>query len=368
LATCVHFTWLAQVGRIDMPLTMTITFALGGLYLGRLENRRSWHAFAYTSIGVGLLLKGPIAAVLPGVVVAASWLLRERRFDWRSSTLWWGVPLALSIAAPWYVWANLHTNNQLWEVFFWHHNVERGLGGAEALAAHPWWFYGVRAAVDLLPWSLVVPFALYWFIRERDWRTDDGAVMGLIWFGAIAIFLSFMRFKRADYLLPAYPGFALFLGACAERWWQTRSESESEAKTSSPALACAASSVVVLCAVGWLTYGLWLVPLEERMPPYRAIAEEIRGRTQKPVIFFRAESHLLAYHLGSPVATILEWENLEIWAARPFPVYIVMPEANAREWRRHLPDGSLEEVLRTADYMHGTRDRPLVVLRSRGGS
>jgi len=34
LASCVHFTWLARVGRIDMPLTTTITFALGGFYLG----------------------------------------------------------------------------------------------------------------------------------------------------------------------------------------------------------------------------------------------------------------------------------------------------------------------------------------------
>ena len=29
LATCLHFTWLARVGRIDMPLTLTITVALG---------------------------------------------------------------------------------------------------------------------------------------------------------------------------------------------------------------------------------------------------------------------------------------------------------------------------------------------------
>src|ERR1017187_2725047 len=40
LASCLHFTWLARVGRIDMPLTMTITFALGAFHLGDLGPHR----------------------------------------------------------------------------------------------------------------------------------------------------------------------------------------------------------------------------------------------------------------------------------------------------------------------------------------
>jgi hypothetical protein len=43
-----------------------------------------------------------------------------------------------------------------------------------------------------------------------------------------------------------------------------------------------------------------------------------------------------------------------------------MPEACAREWQEHLRTDALEEVLRTADYPGGQRDRPLVVFRSRG--
>src|SRR5437870_4866536 len=37
LASCLHFTWLARVGRIDMPMTAAITFALGAFHLGNLE-------------------------------------------------------------------------------------------------------------------------------------------------------------------------------------------------------------------------------------------------------------------------------------------------------------------------------------------
>ncbi len=83
-----------------------------------------------------------------------------------------------------------------------------------------------------------------------------------------------------------------------------------------------------------------------------------------PVIFFRAESHLLAFHVGRPLDTILEWENLDIWASRSFPVYFIMPPDCARDWSHHLTHGRLEEVFRTSDHSWGKRDRPLVVMRS----
>lgn len=373
VATCVHFTWLARVGRIDMPLTFTITLALGAFYIGNLPNaqRFCWHTLGYTALAMGILLKGPIAIVLPAVVAMVVWF-GHRSWNIHATSLWWGGPLMLTIALPWFIWANIQTNNKLWEVFVWYHNVERGLGGSEALAAHPWWFYGPRAAIDLLPWSLAAPTAIHVFVRNRDARTDGAAWLGLAWFGAMTIFLSLMRFKRADYLLPAYPGIAIFFGAMAERWWLARSSEPEAQARETVSLACASGSkqlhaislaiVLVGYASGWLVYASYFDRDIQR--PYEAIAREIRASTQGPVIFFRAESHVLAYHVGRPLDTILEWENLAIWAKKPFPVYFVMPEACAREWAEHLPADALVEVLRTTGYADG--DRPLVVLRNRG--
>lgn len=346
LASSVHFTWLARVGRIDMPLTMTITLALGAFHLGE----RSWQIFGYVGLALGVLLKGPIAIVLAGVVAISVWLVRDRRLHSRTS-LWWGVPLTLAVAAPWFVWANWATDNQLFEVFFWYHNVERGLGGAEALATHPWWFYGVRVGVDLLPWSLFVPLAIFLFVRKPDWRADGDAQLGLIWFGAILLFLSCMRFKRADYLLPAYPGLAIFLGAIGERCWHGTACSKKAVM--------AMASFMILYAGGWLTFHY---AFTDRTHEHRELAAEIRRQTGGPVIFFRAESHLLAYHLGSPVGTVLEWENLEKWTRKPRVVYYVMPEACATEALRRLP--ALEEFARLAE----SEGRVYVVMRTASSS
>ncbi len=368
LATCVHFTWLARVGRIDMPLASAIAISLFAFHVGNLADstrlrRFAWHFFGYSTLAAAVLLKGPIAIVLSGLVAGSIWMSqaksRSEFFAWlRETTLWWGLPLMLAIAVPWFVWANERTDNRLWEVFFWYHNVERGLGGADALASHPWWFYAPRIGVDLLPWVLIVPGALFVFVRNETIRNDAAARAGLIWFFSITLFLSCMQFKRADYLLPAYPGLAIFLGVCIEHKMR---ESEATRRR----LAILTGSLVCACVAGWVVYLHSFIPAEERAWPYRAIAREIREQTDGPVIFFRAESHVLMYHLGKPVDTILEWENLAIWAERSFPVYVVMPEACANQLDIHLPGGAFEPMLRTRDFATGKRDRPLIVMRNR---
>jgi 4-amino-4-deoxy-L-arabinose transferase-like glycosyltransferase len=344
LATCIHFTWMARVGRIDMPLTFALTVALGSFHLARTTMPgRGWFLLGFTALGAGMLLKGPIALVLAGAV----WLTQGRA-AWRAIP-WWGVPWTLALAAPWFLWANIETGGRLWDVFFWYHNVERGLGGSETLKAYPWWFYGPAGAIDLLPWSLALPLIGWAWLRRPDLRADPLARLGAGWLVAVLAFLSCMSFKRADYLLPAYPGFALLLGAAAERF----------------AIRRRVFGVVVLGAVlGWSWYNTWVVPSQENGWPYQRIAREIRAQTDRPVIFFRAESHVLAFHVGAPLDTILEWENLQWWVDRPFPVTIVMPEEEARAWPDHLGCGRLEEVLRTRDRMPGQRDHAVVVFRS----
>src|SRR5207245_6965649 len=81
------------------------------------------------------------------------------------------------------------------------------------------------------------------------------------------------------------------------------------------AFACA----IGLCLVGWWIYIDFIEPRYDDGRVYREFAAEIRRRTDQPVIFFRAEAHEVAFHVGRPLDTILEWENLDWWATRPFP-------------------------------------------------
>jgi 4-amino-4-deoxy-L-arabinose transferase-like glycosyltransferase len=349
LATFVHFTATARVGRVDMPLTFTVALALGGFLLGAREGKRRWFLLAYTALGFGLLVKGPIAVILPAMVVASSLAIGWRQIASNNIPLLlrsslWGIPWMLALAVPWYVVANWQTDNKVWDVFLWYHNVERALG-SDQLASHPAWFYFARLWIDWLPWSLLLPMALW---RPRSMSREHRCA--LLWWGAMLVFLSLMRFKRADYLTPAYPGAALFLGLCLDdKLAQVPARVGRSLKLGFAVL-------LALTCLGWLGYARW--EGDEGGPAQ--LAERMRQKTDGMVIFFRVEDHALAFHVGRPLDTILEWENLDIWASQPMPVYFVMSPECAAARREHLSQGELVEIER---WTHGLR-RPLVLLRN----
>jgi 4-amino-4-deoxy-L-arabinose transferase-like glycosyltransferase len=138
LVTAQHFTWIGRTGRIDLPLTFTVTAATLGLRSGVLR----WQIAGYLAIAAGVLLKGPIGAVLPTVILAAERLVRPQieqrnRFILRSTS--WGIPVVLGLTIPWFIAAHFHTNGEFTRLFFWYHHIQRATGGAETLATHPWW-------------------------------------------------------------------------------------------------------------------------------------------------------------------------------------------------------------------------------------
>ena len=355
LATALHYTWLARIGRIDMPLTLTTALALGGFYLAWIDRGVGWHRrgsllAAYLALAAGLLLKGPIGVALPVAVIAAWLLLRgEVPLPWqvtrwfklvRDSGLWWGVPLVLLLTVPCYAWANGQTGGEFLRVFLVHHNFERGFGGSELLRAHPWWFYGPHFLADFLPWSLLLPLAGWWFWQRRCWGHDPEAGFGLAWWAVIFLVLSAMRFKRADYLLPAFPGAALFLGCMVEQCC-TR-------QTFSRRLGMGFLGLLAAGVAGWWLYLDYDLRHNEPLRQSAGFAEEIRRQVPapQPVWFFRTEAHDLEFHVGRPLVVFVEWERLDALTAKAESAYVVMPARIAAEAPRFLRNGRLVEVLR----------------------
>jgi hypothetical protein len=244
----------------------------------------------------------------------------------------------LLLTLPWFVYANVQTDGEWFRVFFWHHNVERGLGTEEKLRSYPWWFYGPQLFGELLPWSLLLPGG-GWYLW-RHWRADPEARLGAVWLAAMLLLLSCMSFKRADYLLPACPGAALFLGCAVEQWYRTRPVRR---------LALAFAPVVLVTVACWLGYLFWAVPLIEETRTYRSFAQAIRRHSAEKILFFRTEAHTLALHVGQPLASLLEWENLDVWAGKREVTYVVLPAECLDEWPRQLSNGVLEVVARSDD-------------------
>jgi 4-amino-4-deoxy-L-arabinose transferase-like glycosyltransferase len=378
LATAVHFTWLARIGRIDMPLTLTVSVALIAFHRALNDECRSWswYLLGYSALAAAVLLKGPVGLVLVGAVLTVHVLVEGRLNGWSPlrrglSSLLWGIPLLLVLVFPWFVWASAQTGGRLTECFLWHHNIERALGSG-SLRAHPWWFYAPRLCFDLLPWSVLLPLALG-DLRGGRWRADPLARFGLIWFAVMVLVLSGARFKRADYLLPAYPGAALLVGCMLTRRLVGHVSNApldqigtlDTCPTKRP-LVVMIGTVAVAAVVGWWYYLDRALPCSEPARECRSFAATIRAAAPAPqlVIFFRAEAHALALHVGRPINTVLEWENIAIWVERPGEHYFVMPPECVRQWTQHIGAATLEVLASNAPADGSEHERPLVLARS----
>jgi 4-amino-4-deoxy-L-arabinose transferase-like glycosyltransferase len=364
LATALHFTALARTGRIDMPLTFSIALALIAFSQGRRIREQAgcragwcWLLVGYLAVAAGVMLKGPIAVVLPLAVGCLWWIVAHRTdavAHLARLSPGWGVPLVLTLTLPWFLWANWQTDGEWFRVFIWYHNVERGLGPDDRLRAFPVWYYGPQLLFDLLPWTLLLPLAAWHVYRNR---ADKDARYGAVWLVAMLLLLSCMRFKRADYLLPAFPGAAWMLGCAAERWYRRRQSAR---------VLAAFAGALGMIVLAWLAYLNLVVPAIDQSRTYRAFAEEVRRHSKGNIIFFRAEAHNVAFLVGPPLHTVLEWENLDVWAGKEQSAFVVMPAECAEEWRSFLKCGTLEIVTRSEDLLSATaRTSPIVSLLQR---
>jgi 4-amino-4-deoxy-L-arabinose transferase-like glycosyltransferase len=396
LATSLHFTWLARLGRIDMPLTLTVTVAIlafttarqaGPCLLDRVKNGLLGRPLVlrlsgYLALAAGLLLKGPIGVVLPVAVLllhalsegrlAAPW----RAAFWRGARqhgVFWGVPLVLALTVPWFVAAHVRTAGEFTRVFFGQHNFERALGGPR-LRGHPWWAYGPMFAGDFLPWTPALLAALVWCWWRCERRPpmpgasnpilDPEARLGFCWLVAVLGVLSCAGFKRSDYLLPAYPGAALFLGCLLHRWLAA------PRGWPHPHVRLALLLLVVLGTVaGWVVRVDWWLPRNEGFRDYRAFAARVRqvSPAPLPVVFFRTEAHALAFHVGRPIEVLVQWEELRDRLRGAATCTLVMPPEEARRCPRLLPGVRMTPILQNTVLAGGQHERPLVLLQATPG-
>jgi hypothetical protein len=217
-----------------------------------------------------------------------------------------------------------------------------------------------RFAIDFLPWTPALIAATIFFWKSRDRHDDPLAAFGLLWLAVMFGLLSLARFKRADYLLPAYPGAALFIGCAAEQWYQQRSHGSRRA----------AAAVFFVIAAGSLAGWWWFhhheEPKQQAVREQQRFAEHIRRQAPVPhnLLLFRVESHLLAFHLGPPIHTLVEWGELNERLAEPGLHWFVTRAEFVPECLENVRFRKIEVVARSEDFSPARPLRPLVLMRT----
>lgn len=249
----------------DVILTLCVALALWAVLRAtddRESRPRMWAHVFWVAIGVGLLLKGLIAAVFP-VAAAAIYFAVRRELPWRRLHPVTGVALTLLIAAPWHI-AAMIANPPLFDLtprsepgqyhgFFWFYFLNE----------HVFRFLNMRHPRDyntvprLLFWGL----HLVWFFPWSAWLLktarlqykgeDRGARLRLLMLCLAGFVLVFFTFSTTQeyYSMPAYPAFALLLGAAI-----------ADTRSRWPGRVVTAVAGVALAAIVFVLVSVWGLP------------------------------------------------------------------------------------------------------------
>ncbi len=233
----------------DMPLTAMFTIAMLSWWGWYESQNRAWLLGFYAFAGLGTLAKGPIAALLVGLIIVAFAALRR---DWRLvlRTLWLpGIALYLAVVLPWFI-AVQRADPEFFRVFILEHNLARYTSD---LYRHqqPFWYYVPVALIGLLPWTIFAVTALVDAIRdwrfsvsEPQGREDLRTFLGL-WFLLPIAFFSLSQSKLPGYILPSIPAAAILLADFVLRR-EEAGDKPSIWLTASHAALCAALMVAAL--------------------------------------------------------------------------------------------------------------------------
>ena len=178
----------------DMALLFTTVGTMGYAYRGLMQGSKKAMALAYIFAGLGVLTKGPVALVLPGILLLVfvayqkSWSMLKTLFAWQ------GLLAFAVVALPWYIYMYSVHGMDFINGFLGLHNVTRA-----TQSEHPednvWWYYLALTPAALMPWTGAFIYGLYAGWKSRTPGYMYCLIMGL----GTVIFYSLMATKYPLY-------------------------------------------------------------------------------------------------------------------------------------------------------------------------
>jgi 4-amino-4-deoxy-L-arabinose transferase-like glycosyltransferase len=375
LAASYQYISRGRFGRVDMTLCFFESLALFAFLWwlprdptvtgrdARFESNLSALYLMAAALGLGVLAKGPVGAILPGVSILIFMLVERRGRQILTMLDPGAIILGAATASSWYLACYFggrfaFLNRQLDT-----ENVGRFFGSLGAMAP---WYYLKPVVLNSAPLSILVPIAaVYALLTPLVTRRDEAAGVTppisssdharsavrlfAIFYFATVVFFSIAAYKRRSYLLPVWPAAAVVLA-----WWVVTVPPLAWRRTATAAFAA-------LCA-GLVVFNFIYIPRAEilacRDDSFRPAAEEI-ARVVAPA------DPLYLYGFNEEVAPLLFYLDrdapvLQGRLGDAPPGFIIVP---AHVWKTHQGDALDFEPVLTSD--HGNRR---VVLLKRGKS
>lgn len=195
-----------RAASMDMLLAALVTGA-SGLFLLSIRGIAGPAATpgAWVLMGLAVLAKGPIGALIPlGVAVATA--VGLRRFELARVVTPLSLGLFLVVAGPWFVAVYLDQGFHFIEVFILNHNVQRFTSTVHNHPG-PFYYYLPVLLLGIFPWTGLIAPAVG--AASRMGRVSGISIAA--WLGVPLLLFSLAGSKLPGYILPCLPPLAIGL-------------------------------------------------------------------------------------------------------------------------------------------------------------
>ncbi|MBN1808691.1 MAG: glycosyltransferase family 39 protein [Planctomycetes bacterium] len=222
LAGSLFWFIMGRVNIIDPVVSSLIAMSLVSFLMWDLEEDRKkklLYLFGYYALAaLATLAKGLIGILFPGGIVFW-YIVGTRRFRiFRDMGLWWGIPLYLLIAAPWFIAVSLR-NPDFAAFFFIHEHVDRFLTKVHKRDEPLYYFIPIMTG-GLLPFTgylipaVIEPVRRIWKTKVREAQPEFFLIL---WMLLVFAFFSVSNSKLPPYILPVFPAAAVLTGGYIDR-------------------------------------------------------------------------------------------------------------------------------------------------------
>jgi 4-amino-4-deoxy-L-arabinose transferase-like glycosyltransferase len=299
LVTTPFFFAGAQFANLDMLVAGFIGVSIvlaaeAALNANRNQAYRGLLAGAYVATALGVLSKGLIGIVLPGMVIVV-WLAWNRRLALLRQLIWLpGLALFALVAVPWFVAMQTRFPDFLHYFFVYQHFQRFTEGGFNN--PQPFWFYPAVILLLMLPWS----WGLISAWKRTQLETEDRpTIRSLMWVWVVVIvgFFSIPSSKLVGYILPVLPPLAYLIADGLNRKMSVVGQPRS--------LKYVAAAAMVVCLSAIVANNLFNHKSDKKLAEVIAM-QRLPG---EPVVFLENQFFDVPFYLGlrEPVKVYDNW-------------------------------------------------------------
>lgn len=213
LATTLAFLSFSRIAMSDMPMALFSTLAVAlAVFAYRPGAPRFVVPLLGAIAGLGFATKGPIAVLIPGIaVLLLLFQNRRQRVPGGVAGIAAGALAFAVLGFGWFALVYLRLGAEPLVYFFLRENLQRFAAETYDIG-RPFWFYPPAYLAQGLPWSPILPLALFRLLGRTDPQARASARLLALWPLLVLVPLSLSRGKIDYYLLPLYPAISLLLG------------------------------------------------------------------------------------------------------------------------------------------------------------